>query len=177
MDAKETLLSNLLPGARMAIAYAEKLLVGIPEELAAQRPVVNGTRIDTNHPVFIFGHLSLYPALLAELTGLPKDGVEVPEQSPGLFQIGSPCHDDPKGEIYPRLSEVSGRFLGGTRAILERLPSLDIQALNKELESPSRRERFGTVGAFALYILLAHPQVHLGQLSVWRRCMGLSAAL
>ncbi len=176
MDAKETLITNLLPGARAALTYAEKLLVGIPPELAARKPVVNGTRIETNHPVFLFGHLALYPALLAELTGLPKNDVAVPEHYPGLFQIGSTCHDDPSGEIYPTLSEVSERFLNGTRVVLDLLPQIEMPALTQELENPSRRERFGTVGAFVAYILLAHPQVHLGQLSVWRRCMGLSAA-
>lgn len=176
MNAKETLIANLLPGARAALSYAEKLLVGMPTELASTKPVVNGTRIETNHPVFLFGHLSLYPALLAELTGLPKDTVAVPEHYPALFQIGSPCHDDPSGEIYPKLPEVSERFLNGTRAILELLPQIEMSALTKELENPSRRERFGTVGAFVVYVLLAHPQVHLGQLSVWRRCMGLAAA-
>ncbi len=176
MDAKETLISNVLPGARAALTYAEKLLVGISTELAARKPLVNGTRIETNHPVFLFGHLSLYPALLAELTELPNDNVTVPEHYPGLFQIGSPCHDDPSGEIYPQLSEVSQRFLDGTRAFLGLLPQIEVPMLAKELENPSRRERFGTVGAFVVYVLLAHPQVHLGQLSVWRRCMGLSAA-
>jgi hypothetical protein len=176
MDTKETLLSNLLPGARLAIAYAEKLLVGIPEELAARKPVVAGTLIETNHPVFIFGHLSLYPSLLAELIGLPRNDIQTPEHYPALFQIGSPCLDDTKGEIYPKLSEVAEQFLKNTRTILDILPQLDMLALSKELENPSRKERFGTVGAFALYILLAHPQAHLGQISVWRRCMGLSAA-
>ena len=105
----------VLPGARANLGYAERLLKGIPVELSATRPVVNGKTVDCNHPVFLFGHLSLYPQLVASMTGIPKEGLEVPAHYPGLFQIGCPCQEDPKGEIYPPLAEVSERFFSGMK--------------------------------------------------------------
>jgi len=166
----------VLPGARANLGYAERLLKGIPVELSATRPVVNGKTVDCNHPVFLFGHLSLYPQLVASMTGIPKEGLEVPAHYPGLFQIGCPCQEDPKGEIYPPLAEVSERFFSGMKNLLERTHEIPQQKMSAMLEDPSRRERFGTVGAFVVYVLLAHPQTHLGQLGVWRRCVGLGAA-
>ena len=166
----------VLPGARATLGYAERLLKGIPTELSACRPVVNGRTIDCNHPVFLFGHLSLYPQLVASMTGIPKEGLEVPAHYPALFQIGSPCQEDPQGDIYPALSEVSERFFTGMKNLLERVKEIEPEKMNAILEDPGRRERFGTVGAFVVYVLLAHPQTHLGQLSVWRRCAGLGAA-
>ena len=61
-------------------------------------------------------------------------------------------------------------------AILERVRAAPQDKMEMILENSSRRERFGTHGAFVVYVLLAHPQTHLGQLSVWRRCIGLGAA-
>jgi hypothetical protein len=176
MTIKE-LFNYVIPGARTTLGYAERLLKDIPPELSARKPVVNGKMIECNHPVFLFGHLSLYPQLVSELLELPKDGaVKVPESYPGLFQIGSPCLDDLSGTIYPPLAEVSERFFSGMNAILERVPSVSQEKMDMILENPSRRERFGTYGAFITYVLLAHPQTHLGQLSSWRRCVGLGAA-
>ena len=166
----------IVPGVRQNLAYAERLLKGIPAQLSARKPVVNGTLIECNHPVFVFGHLAIYPSQLAQMAGISSDGLEVPERYGSLFQMGSPCQDDPDGTIYPSLVEVSERFFSGMRAVLERLPEVSQQGMDAPLEHPGRRERFGTVGAFTAYVLLAHPQSHLGQVSVWRRCMGLGPA-
>lgn len=171
------LFNYVIPGARTTLGYAERLLKDIPPELSARKPVVNGRTIECNHPVFLLGHLSLYPQLVSELLDFPKDGaVTVPESYPALFQIGSPCLDDPSGTVYPSLAEVSERFFSGMNALLERVPSASQEKMDAILENPGRRERFGTHGAFVVYVLLAHPQTHLGQLSVWRRCVGLPAA-
>lgn len=166
-------LSFVMPGAQLTLAYAERLVSGIPSEAARLKPVIEGVTVDCNHPVFVFGHLSLYPEQLAQITSLPSAKLAVPSNYPSLFAMGAPCHDDPDGTIYPALDELVERFLTGTRALLELVPQLSLETLNMPLENPQRQERFRSVGGFLAYILLAHPQSHLGQVSVWRRCMGL----
>lgn len=173
MRENQTLTEFLLPGARLVVSYAERLLKDVTPELSRRKPVVAGTTIDCNHPIFVYGHLALYPAQLAEMAALSTEGLTVPSTYAPLFQMGVPCHDDPDGAIYPSLAEVSERFFTSTQLLLEQLPTLHSAVLTKPLENAQRRERFGTVGAFMAYILLAHPQSHLGQISVWRRCMGL----
>jgi hypothetical protein len=74
------------------------------------------------------------------------------------------------------MKEIVNAFFSGTDALIASLDSISSETLDLALEHPSRRERFGTVGAFLTYILLAHPQSHLGQVSAWRRCMGLGPA-
>lgn len=170
------LFESIIPGAHVTLAYAERLLKDIPPALSARKPQVNGTTIDCNHPVFIFGHLALYPAIVAQLGGLSNEGVTVPANWAALFQMGVECKDDPKGDMYPGIAEVSESFFSGMRRMIERIPSMTSEKFHEVLENPSRRERFGNVGAFTAYVLLAHPQTHLGQLSVWRRCVGLAAA-
>jgi len=169
-------LSNyILPGAKQVRAYAERLTKDIPENLAATKPVVEGKLIDINHPVFVFGHLSLYPVQIANMLSLPSESMGIPEGYPALFKIGAPCLDDREKKVYPAFEEVRAHFFRATDELLTRFAEVDPVHLDIELEEPGRRERFQTAGAFAAYILLAHPQVHLGQVSSWRRCMGLGA--
>jgi hypothetical protein len=170
------LMEYVRPGAIITRGYAEKLLEGITPEMFARYPVVNGTQITINHPAFVFGHLALYPSLMAEMTGISGKGMEIPASYPDLFRMGVQCQDDPAGSIYPTMDEIVNVFFSGTDALIASLDFIAPESLDVDLENPSRRERFGTVGGFLTYVLLAHPQSHLGQVSGWRRCMGLGPA-
>lgn len=170
------LLKYIVPGASVTWGYAERLLKDVPPTYFARFPVVGGVHVSINHPAFVFGHLALYPIQLAEMTRVSTDGLEVPPSYRELFSMGAACHDDPEAKIYPPMEEVISKCFSGYNRLLSRLAGLTAEILDTPLENPSRRERFGTVGAFASYILLAHPQTHLGQVSAWRRCMGLPPA-
>jgi hypothetical protein len=165
-----------MPGAKAVRGYAERLLKDIDAARFARKPVVNGAALDINHPAFVYGHLALYPMQLAEMLDLPRNGMEIPASYPELFRMGVACQDDPKGEIYPSMQELTTTFFTATDALFASIHLARPELFEVELENPSRRERFQTVGPFVAYILLAHPQVHLGQVSAWRRCMGLGAA-
>lgn len=164
------------PGALVTRGYAERLLKDVTPAIFSRYPSVEGVVIKINHPAFVFGHLSLYPVQLAEMLGLPTKGMEIPASYPELFKMGVECVDDPAGSVYPPMGEVTQAFFSATDALIELLDQIVPERLSVPLENPARRERFGTVGAFLTYILLAHPQTHLGQLSGWRRCMGLGPA-
>ena len=168
----------VIPGALQAIKYAERLLQGltvapIADVKLSERPVVGGVPVAINHPTFTFGHLAIYPALMAELVRAPSKIVEVPDNYPTLFKIGTPCVDDPEGTIYPPLAELTERFFKGMHYIIGVLPTINDEVLAEELQDAGRKERFGSVGPFIAYLLTAHPMTHLGQLSAWRRCVGL----
>lgn len=163
----------LRPGTLNTLKYGERLLAGISPETAARKPKADGITLEINHPVFVFGHLALYPVQLARMLEVDAQAMEVPATYFDLFKAGTPCLDDPSGSIYPSITELKEKFFTGYHAILEALPSVREGVLAKELEDPSRRERFNTTGAFLAYILLAHPQTHFGQISAWRRCMKL----
>jgi hypothetical protein len=164
------------PGALAVRGYAERLLKDVTPQMFARTPVVNGAVVTINHPAFVFGHLSLYPVQLAEMVGVSTQGMIVPTSYSGLFKIGAQCHDDAEGTIYPAMEELTSGYFASYDALLSVLSSIQSEKLNLPLENPARREKFGTVGAFMTYLLLAHPQGHLGQISGWRRCMGLGPA-
>ena len=166
----------LKPGALAVRGYAERLVGQVPAESFARVPVVGGVPIIINHPAFVLGHLSLYPVQLAEMAGIQVQGTEVPEHYQTLFKMGAQCVDDPQGRLYPSKDELVERYFTSTDALIARLPDLDTKIFDAPLENPARRGKFGTVGAFLAYLLLAHPQTHLGQVSGWRRCMGMGPA-
>ena len=166
----------ILPGTAIVRSYAERLLKDIRPESFARKPVVNGQVVDTNHPAFVYGHLAIYPVQLAQMMRLPTVGMEVPSQYAEVFSMNATCVDDADGTRYPKMAEVTEVYFAATDALVAALKNVDPQVFSEQLENPQRRERFGTVGAFMTYLLLAHPQSHFGQVSAWRRCMGLGAA-
>ena len=54
----------------LSIGYAERLLAGIDNDQFGRLPHVGEQVIQSNHPAFIYGHLSLYaPKIIANLGG------------------------------------------------------------------------------------------------------------
>ncbi|MBX3359063.1 MAG: DinB family protein [Phycisphaeraceae bacterium] len=168
----------MLPPAKLAIGYAEKLLAGITPEMFARQPSPGGALVTTNHPAFVYGHLSLYPARLMTMIGRDADRVPHPARFEELFKAGAECRDDPEGKIYPDMESITSHFMRGTRKAIEAIPSVDPALFAQPNPAEGRaRELFPTIGAAANFVLGAHVMMHLGQVSAWRRCMGLAGVL
>jgi hypothetical protein len=150
---------------------AEKLTADIPAEQFARMP----KGIQTNSPAWVIGHLGLYPArILARLEG--KD-VPTDPQGDAMFGGGSECKDDPAGTIYPPKSELMSRFNVGMQTVIEALPDIPESALNAPNPNERMRGSFPTLGAMTAFLLGGHTMMHLGQVSAWRRCMGLGPCM
>lgn len=157
---------------------AEALANGIDASNASHKPSMDGKVVDCNHPTFIFGHLAIYPQMIMNALGAEPGGAGVPESYSELFMHGVECQHDPEGTIYPSFDEVRARFKETHSAVREFLATLDDESLGKAITSDDRlREVFGTCDAMALFMLHDHYMFHLGQLSTWRRCMGLGSAM
>jgi len=156
--------------------YAQESAKGISDAQFARLPQGSHGAIDTNHPAFIFGHLSVYPEMLMGLIGVEgATGMNSPDDFKTLFLHGNPCRDDPDGSIYPSKEVIMSHFFktykAGYAAIAEQTDDFLAQAMDKsENEFVSG---FPSRGALSAFMLGAHPFLHIGQLSAWRRCMGL----
>lgn len=162
----------------VSLRYAEGLLKDIEPNQFARLPAPGGKPIQTNHPAFVFGHLSLYPRRVLALCGREADAPANPPKFEDLFKNGQPCLDDPTGTIYPPMDAIVAHFMGATRAALVALPKVDDAVFAKPNPLEGRmRELFPTIGIAANFMLGgAHAMSHLGQVSAWRRCMGLPSA-
>lgn len=169
---------TILSATRISRFNAEKLLVGIDGATAGTKPRgAGGKVVDTNHPTFVYGHLSLYPARLFGFMGVDVKNVATPATWEPLFKAGAPCQDDPSGTIYPKFGEVSAFLLRATDEAMSVIAKTDDAAFQKPNPNEAGRERFPTIGTLANFYLTGHMMLHLGQVSAWRRCMGLPSAM
>jgi len=168
--------SYITPGPRRSLDHARKLLVGITPAMAARLPQIGDTVIQTNHASFCLGHLALYPSRVIVNLGQDATAVAVPETWGALFGSGAPCIDDADGDHYPPLAEITQRFFDGYTAAIAAVEQADEAVFAKPVPDERYAQIFGTIGALTTMMLGQHVSLHLGQLSAWRRCMGLGPA-
>ncbi|MBM4108960.1 MAG: hypothetical protein FJ255_09175 [Phycisphaerae bacterium] len=163
--------------AKRTLAYAERLIKGIEPHMFARKPTwgLGGREIDCNHGAFVFGHLALYPPRIIAMLG-DRARVEVPAEYQELFKAGVPCRDDADGSIYPSMSALCEVYFGGMREAIDAVGRATDAHLARPMPEERMREFLPTVEHGCLFLLNNHPMAHLGQLSTWRRCMGLPAA-
>ncbi|MGE0479865.1 MAG: DinB family protein [Phycisphaerae bacterium] len=167
----------IVSAANLGLAYAERLLVGIDAKQFARFARPGGVVVASNHPAFVLGHLALYPARVLEFLGRPAAAAAAPAGWDAIFKAGVACQDDADGTLYPPMSALTETFLQSSRAAHAAVAA----ASDAQLAAPNpaegrSRELFPVVGGMITFYLVGHVQMHLGQLSAWRRAMGLPAA-
>jgi hypothetical protein len=159
------------------ILSAERLLTGVTPQNYARLARPGGQVVQSNHAAFVLGHLALYPAKVFTRLGRPAGATACPENWPALFEAGAECRDDAGGNVYPPLEELTRRFFAGYEAAAKAVAEAPDAALLAPNTAEGRsREMFPTLGAVVGFYLSGHVMNHLGQLSAWRRCLGLGAA-
>lgn len=170
----------IVASARRSRSYAERILKGVtaPDFARKARFEDKGRLvvIESNHPAWAFGHLGLYPARVLEMLGLDGSKVAAPAGYEGLFKDGTACQDDPTGKIYPAMESVTAHYFRATGVVLDTVVRLDDKALLAATVEEKYREAFPLVGGRVNFMLNNHVMMHLGQVSAWRRCMGLPPA-
>lgn len=171
-------LATTLTGAQGPMFfYAEGLLKGVKAEQFARKPQGEHGVIDTNHPAFIYGHLSTYPGRVLDMIGVEGHGLSNPAGFDEVFAAGKECRDDPDGSIYPPMEAITAHFNRGYKALFAKLAELSDEHLAKPhgLDSDFGKN-FGNRAALAAFMVGPHTFMHIGQMSAWRRCVGLPSA-
>ena len=109
---------------QLSLGYAERLLKDIPAQQFGRFAAPGGTLVESNHPAFTYGHLSLYGPRI--LTHLGRPSLSVPAGFEALFSKDAKCVDDPAGTIYPSMDVITKAFFDGYRSA--RLPANLLQA-------------------------------------------------
>lgn len=157
--------------------YAERLLAGIAADRFARFAAPGGVVVKSNHPAFVFGHLSLYPARVLQLCGKPAGAAQAPPRFEELFKNGVECVDDPTGAIYPPMADITRHFFESHRLASEAVAAASDETLLAANPAEGRmKELFPSIAAAIIFYLDGHAQMHLGQVSAWRRMMNLPAA-
>jgi len=150
---------------RFLVGYAQMMTAEIADERMTEQPVA-----DVNHPAWILGHL----AFSAELAVIRLGGEKTLAESwAKLFGPGSKLSST-RAE-YPSKESL----LKALEQTFDRARTLSSQATDEKLSMPNPNERLRpmlpTIRDSVAFLLTGHFGVHLGQLSAWRRMIGLPA--
>lgn len=162
---------------QISLRYAEKLAVGVTAEQFGRLIVIDGQPIDSNHPAWVYGHLSLYSSrIIGDLGGDPKP--YTPSQDwVALFSHQSRCVDDPAGAIYPQKDLLVNAVLDGYRAAEQLLRATPDDVFAQPNPNEAMRGRLATMGSMHAFYTGGHIMIHMGQVSAWRRMAGLGSAM
>ncbi|MCC6322875.1 MAG: DinB family protein [Phycisphaerales bacterium] len=145
-------------------AYALRLVGDLAAEQWTAQPVPGRT---LNHPAWVFSHLNIYTPIAAALArGRPfADPVDHP--------FGQKSEVSPDPRVYepgPELAAAHRRLHDDAEAALATTTDAILSAPN-----PVERWRtmHPTVGDMLVTLMVKHESGHLGQISAWRRALGL----
>ncbi|MCX5659032.1 MAG: DinB family protein [Planctomycetota bacterium] len=152
----------------MNLGYTQKLVADISDAQMTAQPVAGQTM---NHPAWVLGHLCMASNGAGVLLGLPP---ALAEAWKDLFEMKTtPLADASR---YPSKAEM----LASLEALHERASIRVLKTSPDELGQPSperARARFPSIGDFVAFLMTSHETTHLGQLSAWRRAMGLPGVI
>lgn len=164
----------LTPPLKLLIGYAHGLVKDIDDKVFASKPSSKTSEIvNLNHPAFLMGHLGVYPEKILDLLGEDSSGVVAPEGFKELFLKGIACEHDPDRNIYPSKDVILANFNSGYEIIVEALSRASTARFDETNPYEDAIERFPTIGAFVSFLVSGHMAMHLGQISSWRRIMGM----
>ncbi|MBX3355723.1 MAG: DinB family protein [Phycisphaeraceae bacterium] len=163
------LASLIVPSLRMSLGYAQQLVRDIPAEKFAHLPAKN-----INHPAWCLGHLAIYAERTLELIG--RADLAAPDQRfVEAYKAGTPCVEGPSN--LPK-EEIVRRFETRWAVVADVLPGVPDERFFTENPMEGRmKELMPTIGAAVIFLVGPHHMMHLGQISTWRRLIGLGSAM
>jgi len=172
MTTTQSLLAPVIAApARALLGLGETLCKGVDHATAHHKP----EGVDANHPVFIYGHLAIYPDMV--LGAIGREDLVDPrsEQWHAHFKHGLDCKHDCKD--YPSFEEVVAHWKDRYETVIDALDGVDEATFAGECPFEGLRSRCATLGEMVNFMLVMHTSFHLGQMSTWRRCMGMGPAV
>lgn len=168
--------SMIAASAELGMGYSERLIKDISSDQFARFATIGDTTIVSNHPSFILGHLSLYASNVLDNLGADSSPIQPSEAFEKVYSKDATCVDDPDGSIYPSMDEVTSKYFEGYRAAIDALNAADDEVFREENPNERMRPRFPTKGAMLGFYVGGHVMLHVGQMSAWRRAMGMGPA-
>ena len=145
------------------LKIAARLVGDLTREQMVQQPA--GV---VNHPAWSLGHLAMTSNNLGVLLGLES---QAPEGWARIFATGGVPSGDPA--IYPSREELLAFLTAQHERVTAAVQDADPAWFSTPHPNEQRRKFFPTVGDMVVMMMTSHEMNHLGQISAWRRAMGL----
>jgi len=145
------------------LQYCRLLVADIPDDRMAEQPVPG-----VNHPAWILGHLAYSANAGLALLGTTKI---FPTEWEPLFAPASKVTASRSN--YPSKEELIEAIDKGFALLRETASNADDEHLSQPTTNPRMKDGLPEARDRVAFLLTGHLGVHLGQLSSWRRMIGL----
>ncbi len=154
---------QLLQAAAVNVDYARRLVDDLAEDQMAAQPAPG-----MNHAAWVLGHLAyVFDSMISVWGQEPSMSKEWKQ----LFNV--PSKPQPERDKYPSKAELWDAYQAAYQRIVDVVKTASEEDLAREFPNPRLRASLPTVGVAMIHILTTHQGQHLGQLSAWRRALGL----
>lgn len=160
-------IEGLIYGFRKNMDYAAKLVADLSDEQMVDQPV--GSAAIANHPAWVLSHLNIYlPIMVALIEGKTF-------ADPKTHEFGMQSRPELDRQRYAGKQTLLDEFLTAHEQVITSLRREGAAALERETTLERWKPIMPQVGMVLPYLMLVHENTHLGQLSAWRRIIGLPA--
>ncbi|MEE2971773.1 MAG: DinB family protein [Planctomycetota bacterium] len=160
----------IVPAARMSLGYLLTLAEDIPADRWAE-PGMDGM----NHPAFLYGHLAIYPnRVFTAFIDRADLAVDCPFDAEAVKQ-GAECKPD--ASLYATKDVVVPFLKERYESLIDTIPSVSLEIWSAPNPAGGRfAEMLPTVGTTVNFMVGPHVMMHAGQISHWRRAIGMGPA-
>ena len=146
--------------------YAERLVADLSEHQMILQPAPEGGE-PANHAAWILSHLNLYLPIIESI--VQGRSFEDPKEMP----FGMLSKPESEASVYASKSDLINTFASGHDAVTEALKGAGDDLFDQPIELPRWKDVFRNAGGALPYLMVLHENMHLGQLSAWRRIQGM----
>lgn len=157
------MLSPLLHTWNLNLGYAKRLVADLSDDQMALQPAAG-----MNHAAWVLGHLACTADMLGGMIGANP---VCPAEWPALFDWNSSPSSD--AGLYPSKASLVQALEEAHASIAAALPTVPENRWQEETPLEAVRGFLPTLGDCFVFVMAAHENMHLGQLSAWRRVQGM----
>ena len=154
--------NDLLFSYRWGVDTFAKLVSDVADEDMARQPVEG-----INHPAWLLGHVGTYHDVIASL--LLGESFDNPWDS-ACGKNSTPSADR---SLYQSKEELLKHHDVAAALASKIIAEAKPEAWARAMDHPTWGKQFATVAPAVVFLATTHQSLHLGQLSGWRRAMGL----
>ncbi|MFM1903916.1 MAG: hypothetical protein RLZZ440_1816 [Planctomycetota bacterium] len=157
------MIAPLLHTWNLNLGYANRLVADLSAEQMALQPAPG-----MNHPAWVLGHLACTADMLAAMIGVKP---ACPADWAARFDWNSSPSSD--ASQYPSKAALLQALEAAHREIAAALPQVPESRWSETTPLEAVRGFLPTLGDCFVFVMAAHENMHLGQLSAWRRVQGM----
>jgi hypothetical protein len=161
--AQSALINGLIFGWKKNQDYGCKLIDDLDEQQMTAQPANDAV----NHPAWVLAHLNVYHPVIRSL--IQGQSFEDPKG----HEFGMQSKPLANRSVYPSKQELCDQWISGHQQITELLEAASTETMEQAMPLERWKAPMPTVGLALPYLMLVHENIHLGQLSAWRRVQSL----